>query len=509
MMEALTQHIQQVVRRDQLFRTGECVVAAVSGGADSVGLLVLLDAIAQDTGFELVVAHLDHGLGTEAATEAASRVTELGGRLGWPTEVGIIDLDPEAPNWEEAARRARYAFLAAVAARHGARSLAVGHTANDQAETLLLRLIRGSGPRGLAAMATISPMPATLAGTEHDVSKGDSRGAGLRLVRPLLGVARADLQAYLKSKQIVTVNDRTNQELSRARNRVRHQLLPLLQERFNPRIVETLCRTADLMEDTDRFMESAAEVILSSEVLVTADGAPEGTALLPWQSAPRGSKVRLELPRLATYDGIQQRYILRAALRRLRGDLRGVAFQHIDAVLKLANGKGQAAHLPGGMVATRERGVLCIWLEEPEEAPEIAPVQIAIPGSATLDRQALEVTAALVQAPEARLHENRDPMVAFFDPGDLAGPLTLRSRRPGDRMQPLGLAGSKKVKDLLIDAGIPRRLRGSVPILEDAGRILWIVGVRRSAHALVTGDADRVVEVKLSSLNSKQANPSS
>ena len=466
-MVDLIRNMETTIRRQALFERGERLVAGVSGGPDSVALLLGLHRLAERLELEIVVAHADHRLQPEDGPESAAYVIDLAGKLGRPIEIGILEVQRASTNVEQAAREARYRFLVEIAGYHSASAIVVGHTADDQAETLLMRLLRGSGPRGLASMTSLGP----IAGVQLLDGQNPAGDSNLRLVRPLLSTTRDQVNGFLRQEGVSARDDRSNADESLTRNRIRRRLVPLLKERFNPRIIETLGRTADLMEETDRFMEARAEEILT-DLIVTREGSEHGSQVPAaqsvgiWTPSPPGTDVALDLPRLASYDPILQRYALRAALRRLRGDLRGIGYQHIDAVVGLCapGGQGNTVELPGGMAAIREQRILTLWQRAPEPAPAIEPQQLEAGGSVQLPDNELTVTARVIDAEEyGNESKNRDPLLAWFDHNKIELPLTIRSRRPGDRMQPLGLAAMKKVKDLMIDAGIPRRSRDAGP----------------------------------------------
>jgi tRNA(Ile)-lysidine synthase len=521
-MHALLRQVVATARARRLFPEPGLAVVAVSGGPDSVALLHALAELAGHLELELLVAHLDHGLRGDEATQDAAAVGEMAGKLGLPVEIGVRRVAPaRGMSLEEVARNVRYAFLGHVAARHRARYLAIAHSADDQAETLLMRLLRGAGPRGLQAMTPIR------AGGQIEAGGQAQAGARARLevVRPFLDTPRGLIRAYLADRQLPFRLDRTNRDLRLLRNRVRNVLMPLLASEFNPSLVVALGRTAELMAEVDEHLSAEAEAALDSGVLVQASG--EG----PAAGAPPGppAHLALDLKRLSTYDLILRRYLIRQAIRRLRSDLRGIGFDHIDALLGLAGAsrRGRRVELPQGMVGLREGDCLTLWSADPGEAAAIpfTPVPFDAAGEHRVEllEVGLAVRTRLVKVAElpADPMVNRtggrageDPGRAVFDRALLRLPLAVRSRRAGDRIRPLGRAAAKKVKDLLIDARVPRRLRAAVPLLVDGAgepeeRILWIAGHRRSAHAQVSQGTTEILEVELSdSTSSKKARSS-
>lgn len=326
------------------------VVVAVSGGADSVALLAALDELIK-TGrerLELFVAHLDHGLRGEAALEDARWVEALAGNLGYAVEVGRASLKASAPlgNLEQEARRARYEFLHSVALRHGAACVLTGHTLDDQAETVLLRFMRGSGADGLGGM---------------EVVRAIAEGSDIQLVRPLVTWARrVETERYCRARGLEYRADAMNEDESFSRVRVRRQLLPLMRT-FNPRVVESLARAADLLREDAAFLNDAAEELLR-EAGSGAEDAPEGSA----QKGHRSPSVlgSLSVDVMARAHAAVRRRALRLWLARGRGDLRRLELVHLSGVERLLAGErgGRVAELPGGSSVLRRRGRL--WFVE-------------------------------------------------------------------------------------------------------------------------------------------------
>lgn len=314
-------------------RAGETLLCALSGGADSVALVHALALAAPRMGFRVIAAHLDHGLRPDSGQDAEFCV-ELCERLGVSLHVGSADVRLRAcrdgQGLESAAREERYAFLRGVARSQGAVAIAVAHTRDDQAETLLLRLLRGSGSVGLGAMRA-------------------RRG---RLIRPLLGVSRAEVLSHLGSHGLSWREDPSNFDLGLLRNRVRHELLPQLEARFNPKLRRTLARTAAILADDAAFLAAQARLLYRSSVHRTPAG------------------ISLELAGLRSAPPALARHVLRRALKHL-GGLRGVAAVHIERLLALARSRtpsGRCVPLPGGREVrfrTKQMTIVCAALPRP------------------------------------------------------------------------------------------------------------------------------------------------
>jgi tRNA(Ile)-lysidine synthase len=389
----------------ELLAPGEAVVAGVSGGPDSTALA---HAAAQ-AGARVTVAHLDHGWRPGSAADAEA-VAELSRRLRAPFRTERAE---GLRRSEAAARAARYEFLARVAREVGAAKVAVAHTADDQAETVLMRLIRGAGLDGLAGMPRRRPLV-----------------PGVELVRPLLRVPRARVLAYCREHDLPWLEDETNRDRAWLRNRVRHELLPLLERRFNPRVREALLRTAALLAD-------------------------DAAALDGW--------TRREYRRDGgglVLDGSLPVAVRRRLVRRFWAEETGLPplpSRHVERLL------AGPASLPRGWRGERRDGRL--WLRAAaSDRPAPFSYVLPVPGAVDVPEAGVRVTAE----------------------GE-GGPLVVRSRRAGDRLRPWGGRGERKLQDVLVDAKVPRDERDRLAIVTAPdGTLLWVVGVVR-AEALRGG----------------------
>ena len=435
---------------------GSRILVAVSGGPDSIALLHLLRALAPDFPLSLHAAHFHHRLRGEDADEDARFVAETCERLGVPLAAG----EPDAPirrrgvSPEAAAREARYAFLERAARETGAHAIALGHTRDDQAETVLMRLLVGAGPRGLAGMAPCGPR--------------------LR-VRPLLGVSRARLRRYVAQNEIPFRVDPSNEDPAFLRNRIRERVIPLIEKEVHPSARRTLARTAALFREIEEHLDAAAAEALE-------------------RIAERSSgKIRLAGASLLTYDSALRRYVLRAAARELLGGRGPLYSVHIESVMRLleAGRTGASIELPGGARA-QFGGGLVITRDSAPVGAAWGPVPLEVPGDTHLEA-AGAVIRSVIRDGMSPASVPRGPEIAAFDLGALLPPLVARSRRPGDRFVPYGARGSRKVQDALVDAKVPRQRRDRVIIVEDCGGIIWIAGVRRAARAPVTESSTRIL----------------
>jgi tRNA(Ile)-lysidine synthase len=427
----------KLLRDERLLAPGDAVLVAVSGGADSVALLHLLHSVAPEFPLSLHAAHLDHAMRPESTLDAGF-VRRLCAKLGVPLTMERIAVPALARQrrcgLEEAARDARREFLLATADRGGCARIALGHHRGDQAETVLHRLLRGAGPTGLAGM----------------------RPQSGPFIRPLLAFSRAQILAYLAEQELEFVEDGSNLDPSFTRNRIRHQLLPLLAT-FNPQIEAQLARLGRRFALEEEYWEAEARRRLEELSTSAVDG------------------LRLDCAGLLALHPALRARLLRLALREVRGDLRGIAEAHVAAVEGLLLGRRPQAetHLPGAWAA-RRYGEL--WLRRLRPAPP-EPLALAVAGPGVFrlaDGGTLRVE--LLDAPQG---EGR--LAVEFDAAQVSFPLEVRTPRPGDRFRPDGAPGGRKLKELLIDARVEREARLRLPLLAAGDDILWVIGLRRAA----------------------------
>lgn len=444
------------IRKQGLVRAGDTVLVAVSGGADSVGLLRALHELRPALKIQLAVAHLNHGLRGKASDADADFVRRLAAERALPVHVARRDIrrlaHERALSLEMAAREARYAFLARVASRTGADAVATGHTADDQAETVVLRLARGAGPHGLAG---ISPSRTV---------------QGIRIVRPLLSVRRKDIERYLNQRGATWREDASNTDTAFVRNRVRHEVLPLLRARLNPDIDAALCRNAEILADENAWIDELAATILDNIGVGESGDALDVRALQDQPLAVQRRVLRLWLTR----QGVDTAHLSRELMRQLEG--------------LVARRTGSASlSIPGGPVVDREYATLTTrdpadgTVSAPALPPQARRYRLTVPGETLLPEWGLRVTiqrAPGIQRPRPT-QPGRLPAAASLDAARVGRrALWLRAWQPGDRMRPLGLDGSKKLQDIFVDTRVPAARRHIVPIIICADEIVWLPGYR-------------------------------
>ncbi len=454
---------------------GDTLVAAVSGGPDSVALLHLLVRVQDTLGVTLQIAHLNHGIRGQEADEDAEFVAELAGELGLTLHRRRVDVpgivERERGSLEAVARRERHRFLQEARAVAGARWVVTGHTADDQVGTFLINMMRGAGPRGLGGMLPVGPGP---------------------ICRPLLTFWREEILAFLEEEDLPYRMDTSNADTTLMRNRIREVLVPFLGKEFGPNIRTVLARESQLMNELDDYLSLEGARILRGATLEEGATASE-------------SEVRLAIPKLVAYHRVLQRSVIRAAIEELVGGLEEISYTHVDAILELLDREGGSARvdLPRGLTAGREYDTLVLALSgslpgeyaAPEPSPPLALGRTGEFRWGAFHLKWFPLPTVEVDALEWASRSDR----CSFDADELVPPVYVRGVRSGDRLEPLGMDGSQKVSDLLINRKVPRRLRTRIALLcdnggpEDGERILWVAGHRRSSHAAVTSETSQVV----------------
>jgi len=452
--------VEEVVRRDLrrhvLLRGVRRLGLAVSGGADSTALLHILLPLCREADVEATVLHFNHGLRAAADDEQrfVQAMAETAG-VRFLTETGNVPTRTEDGSLEMAARQARMAFLASCAAHARLDAVATGHQADDVAETVLLRLARGSGAAGLAGLRPISRL-----------------SAALILIRPLLSVSGAALRGWLRLRNFDWCEDASNQNAAIPRNFVRHALLPKLEKIWQPNIRASLCRSAAALREDDAFLDALAA---RARADVQAGDALSAAALSQQPESLR-------------------RRILRQWLFE-RGCPEAAGFATVSALLDQGNAEGWQAHLPSGRLASNSGGLLRIETDPAEAADDEA--ELRVPGAISWNGLVIEAepgTGILAQAEGI----GRYPAACSLALRALAGkPLRVRRRRPGDRFSPTGLDGSKKLHDLFIDAKVPETMRDCVPVICHGDAIAWVPGHRIDRAFALTGPDEPCVRLHI------------
>ncbi len=472
--------IANFITRHEMLPPHSRVGVAVSGGADSVFLLHSLRKLAPRWNLQLSVVHIEHGIRGAASKEDAEFVEQLARSFGLPFHIHHADVLAVDDNQEQAARRIRHCFFAELIVGGVVDRVATGHTRNDQAETVLYRILRGSGLAGLSGI-----LPVTREG----------------IVRPLLELDRAEIESWLRARNIAWREDATNQDRTYARNRLRHEILPLLRDTFNPRLDETLSNMAAVAQDEERYWQ---DTLVGQFGNLRAD----------WQSAQTdaGYEFARRIPscptilptvQLTSASPAVARRLIRAAIQAVKGNLRQIDFPHVERILEMA--RSQEGHdrvqLPG-LDVFRSFEWIRLAPAGADRARDFAfaleaPGCVELPGSsARITLQVLEKTD--IRQAHGTLVDELD-WQRLHPLGGALPSLELRNWRPGDQYQPVGQSKQQKVKFLFQEARVPLWERGNWPIITYNGIIVW---TRRfgAAAEFAAGPAARVVlRVEISS----------
>jgi tRNA(Ile)-lysidine synthase len=466
-MSALLDRVRQFIRRHDLAGCDTRVVVALSGGSDSVALAHIIRHLHAAGELRAAgVAHFNHQL-RDSADRDERFCAELADSFGWPLCVEREDVAARARrehrSLEDAARTARHAFFERARVRFEAGVVALGHTRDDQAETFLLRLLRGAGPRGLASM--------------HPRNGP--------IVRPLLSCRRDELRADLAARQVLYVEDESNADVSIPRNRVRAELLPFLEERFNPAIVDVLADEADLARETWRWLE-----VQSDELFRRARGR---------------AGLRLDVATLTAAPlAVRRSVVWRAMAEAATG--RQVGFEHVQAVLRLVeSGEDDSLDAPGHRVDRRGPDLVLTSRQAGGrgrlrgDGSNFFDFPLSIPGEVPLPAAgcvlSAEAGSAGAMVPCAMAS---DSAVAIVRRDLCGGPLRVRNRRPGDRFRPIGVGGHKKLQDFFVDRKVAQQRRDKVPlVVDETNRIVWVAGFGIDEAFRVTDPAQAVLILKL------------
>ena len=445
------------------------MLVALSGGSDSIALLHLLLEMQREGDLCVAgIAHLNHQLRGRASDQDEAFCRAVAESVSLPIIVEALDVAAAARqarhSIEQTARRLRYEFLLRAAAPLAADRIAVGHTRNDQAETFLLRMLRGAGPVGLAG---IRPR------------------AGI-VVRPLLDIERDELRAYLTDPPVEFHEDASNRDVAIPRNRVRHELLPLLRDRFSPGIVRTLSREAEIAREDADYLDALVIRAQAAVIRPQADG------------------IVIDVPALRACPAPLARRIVRTATQLAAPD-HFIGFDAVDAVLELTDKlcetrrvdvPGQRVERCGETIVLRSRRGRAVATDDPKTAP--FSYALEIPGGVVLGEVACQISAELAPSGVVEGHFLGRPDQVAVAAAALAGPLTVRSRHHGDVFRPLGLRGHKKLQDFFVDRKVRRAQRDRVPLVVDRqNRIVWVAGYAVSEEFRVTDPGKPVVILRM------------
>jgi len=469
----MIEKIKKAIKKHNMIEMGDLVIVAVSGGPDSISLLKILEMISGEYRLKLITAHLNHGIRGETADREEQFVRQLSQDMGVEFESRKIHVPSlkkaTGKSIEEIGREERYRFLADVAVKHGAQKIALGHHLHDQAETVIMNFLRGSGTEGLKGMLPVRD--------------------GM-FVRPLLCVKRKEIFDFLEKQHVTYVMDPSNDSNIYLRNRIRHGLIPELKKQFNPNLEESLVNMAEIFRLEDSFMKSVTDKILNG-----------------WGIKLFDEKIIIKISDLKMQHPSIQNRIIKTILERFSPSSKGIGFDHIKVILRLIDSDkpGGRANLPFGINARREYDELCICRQTKDDIDSHAMYAreksggffytVSIPDRVHIEELGMTVTFELIQTrQQVMLNE---PNRAYMDYEEIILPLSIRPMRPGDRIQPLGMVGTKKIKSFFIDKKYPQGKRKKIPLLVDGESVIWIAGMRLSERVKITNKSRQILKVEI------------
>ncbi len=452
--------VLSIIKEYNLIEENDNVVIGVSGGPDSMALLYILLYVRQVINFDIHVVHLNHGVRGKDAKKDQLFVEDQCKRLNLPyytKNVNMVEYGKEKGiTSEEAGRELRYGFFREILKDQGGGKIAVAHNKNDQAETVIMRFMRGTGIDGLRGMEYIS----------EDI------------IRPILSVNRQEIENYIEENKIETVLDKTNLQPIYSRNKVRLELLPYIEENFNPNIIDTIWRISRISSIDSKFLEDYTKK--KYNIIVKKD--EQNGIILD------GKKI-LDLDK-----SIQQR-IIRTAIQKINGSLQGITEAHVLSVLNLLvkGNTGKGVDLINNVIARLDYNDLILEKEDTEKYKDYY-YEFPYPGVVNIEEIGYSFNVDLIDI-NGKYKFERSNHIGYFDLEKIKGNLYLRNRRIGDSFSPFGMEGSKKIKDYFIDEKISQDLRDEIPLLTDEKNILWVVGYRTSEIYKVTDNTKRILKI--------------
>jgi tRNA(Ile)-lysidine synthase len=453
----------ETIKKYNMIEPGDKVLAGVSGGPDSVALLHGLSMLSQQLEIEVFAAHLDHMIRGEESREDARFVENLCQTLGIYCIKEMVDVpkytEISGLSTEEAARVVRYEFFNRAAASVGAFKVALGHNLDDQAETVMMRVIRGTGLKGLGGIEPVRDK---------------------RFIRPLIEVSRNEIETYLHQNGIEYRTDSTNLKPDYRRNSIRLKLLPFIEREYNPNIKRVVANMSEVLRWDIDFIENAADTAYNEAIMKSEHGSVI-IALDSVLKAPLAISTRM----------------VRKACGQAIGGLKDIELVHIKQILNFARsrGTGRMTQLPHGL-SIRKQGCCLIFSKATKQPVGDFEYTLSIPGSVVVYESGVRISADVIVTSEKDQKTPPGVLREYIDFGKIStSKLLVRNRRPGDRFSPLGLNGYKKLKDFLIDLKVPVDERDKIPLVTDGENILWVVGYRISDIHRINRDTQRLLRL--------------
>jgi len=459
----LVQLVAEKIKEYKMITPGETIIVGVSGGADSVSLLHILNKLKDQLNINLIVAHLNHRFRGKEAEADARFVSELAKRLQLEAYVESRDVPAykcsRGVSDQVAAREVRYNFLSEVAAKTGAAKVALGHHADDQTETILLHFIRGTGTRGLRGMLPVRDN---------------------FFIRPLLTIRRKEIESYCRQHALAYRHDASNDKAKYFRNKIRLELVPLLESQYNTNLIQAINRLGEIVRDEDDYMDQQA-----------------GKAYRQLKLEAGGGTIRLERDRLLAIPAALRNRVILLAWFDICGDRDDLEYKHINKVLEIIKGGGgyRQIALPRGVMCVINYNLVEFTLHQEKPTVPFYQYRVNIPGITPIPEVGLTIGAQLIPGEEVVNLSGSEPWEALLDYENLSMPLVVRRRQNGDKFMPLGLDGTMKLKKFFIDNKIPVNIRDYIPIVVSGTEIVWVAGQRLGEKWKVTGETVTVLRL--------------
>ncbi len=472
-MNSLTVKLKKALADHKMVVPGDCVLVGVSGGPDSVALLHALSEVKDELKIELVIGHLNHNARGEESDRDAEFVKGLGDSLQVKTLIEKVDVMAHQvtnkASFQETARYLRQEFFLKSMRQVGASKIALGHTLDDQAETVLMNFLRGSGLKGMGGMSPVR----------------------LPYIRPLFYCSRSEVIDFLNDRNISYRVDSSNEKVDYLRNRIRLELIPLLQEKYNPRIKENLFEASGIFRGDNDYLRTLEKHEFERIVL----------------NFDKDETLSMDIERFVELPLALKRRLIRRGIESVKGDLRKISFFHIQETLRLfdKNEKGKRIDLPDDLqILCRGDSVEFKRIQEPSSgiltdkdrgtSNWMRPLRI--PGETPVEKAGLTLKTEIIDSAETKLSGDQANQ-AFLDFDKTGRDIMIRFFQAGDRLQPLGMQGTKKLKSLFIDEKVPQEARSTVPILTtEDNDIIWVYGTRIAHAYRVTPGTNRVLFIK-------------
>ena len=469
--------VKKTISDYDMLHSGDTLLVAVSGGPDSVALLHVMLELSEIFSLKLGIAHLNHTLRGQESDNDALFVELMARRLNlsfYLSKKNVLQYQRNNRlSLEDAARRVRYSFFSETAERYGFDRIATGHHSDDNAELVLMNILRGSGHKGISGIPPVRKI----------------FGSKQLVIRPLIKLTRADILLFLKEQHIEYVVDQSNYDTSLLRNRIRYNLIPELKKLYNPGVTEALNRLSAIVSDEEKWIDDLTNSIFEKNKQLRNE-----------------SRIGLSIVGIESIDVAALRRVLRQAVKIVKGNLKSITFAHINSIINLLKNGSSSWNLdlPVGIRIQRSYGILFVSKEEKMQLKSLPVfvymVQQPESGGSFLllpDRLAISIKFTVVENMRTVNLRNHKKKTAFFDMDALNFPLMVRNLMPGDRFRPLGCSGTQKVKKYFINKKVPRQDRACTPVLLNKEKIIWLAGHQIDESAKIKDSTVKVLKVEL------------